>query len=63
MFSFVVVAPLRHGCVPRCGRICARSQPKFRREGVSPPVLCGRRRLLRVLHALAAVVAPAHVRR
>jgi hypothetical protein len=61
MLRFVVVAALPHGWVPRCGRVCARSQPKFPREGVSPPVLYGRRRLLLMLYALATVVAPAHV--
>jgi hypothetical protein len=61
MLSFVVLAPLRHGWVPRWERVCVRSQPKFRKEGVSPLVLCGRRRLLFMPHALAAVVAPTHV--
>ena len=58
MLSFVVLAPLRHGWVPRWERVSVRSQ---RREGVSPRVLCGRRRLLFMRHALAAVVAPAHI--
>jgi hypothetical protein len=61
MFSFVVVAPWQHAWVPRGRRSCAPSQPRLRGEGVSPPVLRGRRPLLVMPHVLAAVIAAAHV--
>ena len=57
MLSSVVVAPWQHA-LGRRG--CARSQPRLRGEGVSPPVLCGRRPLL-VPHVLAGVIAAVHV--
>jgi hypothetical protein len=61
MFSFVVVAPWQHEWVPRWRRMRARSRPKLRGEGQSPPVLYGRRRLLFMPHVLALVTVPAHV--